>query len=187
MPHVSGRRLSGAQFSFASASWLRADSPVSGGLTAQLHLRTFVMGPSPTHLSARSILRWQAVGFSALVAVMWIVEVFRLPHLLFGESAEFILARPIMRTLTVLAVWALVHFSTKRLLRRLHELEEFLLICAWCRKVGDGDRWLSLEDYFDSKFATGTSHGICPECAVKQLEAHRQRTCAAVEKSTPDA
>lgn len=145
------------------------------------------MATPPTHLSARNILRGQAIGFSALVAVMWVVEIFRLPHLLFGESAEFILARPIIRTLTVLAVWALVHFTTKRLLRRLHELEEFLLICAWCRKVGDRDRWLSLEDYFDSKFATGTSHGICPECATKQLEAHHRRTCVEVGKSTAES
>ncbi|MBX3738641.1 MAG: hypothetical protein KF715_18245 [Candidatus Didemnitutus sp.] len=141
------------------------------------------MGHPPTHLSARNILRGQAIGFSSLVVVMWVVEIFHLPHLLFGESSEFILARPVIRTLTVLAVWALVHFTTKRLLRRLHELEEFLLICAWCRKVGDGDRWLSVEDYFDSKFATGTSHGICPECAKQQLDAHRQRICEAVEKS----
>lgn len=145
------------------------------------------MSSSRPHLSARSILRWQAIGFSALVAVMWIVEIFRIPHLLFGESPEFILARPILRTLTVLVVWALVHFTTKRLLRRLHELEEFLLICAWCRKVGDGERWLSVEDFFDSKFATGTSHGMCPECAAQQLAAHRQRTCAAVEKSSAES
>ena len=62
------------------------------------------MGHPPTHLSARNILRWQAIGFSALVAVMWVVEIFRIPHLLFGESPDFILARPIIRTLTVLAV-----------------------------------------------------------------------------------
>lgn len=141
----------------------------------------------PTHVSGRSILRRQAVGFSILVAIMWIVEIFHLPHHLFGESPEFQWMRATVRTLTVALVWAIVHFSTRRLLQRLHELEEFLLICAWCRKVGDRDRWLSLEDYFDSKFATSTSHGICPECAKKQLAAHRARTCAAVTPSDGEA
>lgn len=146
-----------------------------------------VSPPRPPHVSGRSILRWQAIGFSILVAIMWIVELFRIPHHLFGESPEFLWTRVIVRTLTVTAVWAIVHFSTRRLLQRLHELEEFLLICAWCRKVGDRDRWLSLEDYFDSKFATGTSHGICPECVEKQLAAHRARMCAAVAQSDPKA
>lgn len=114
---------------------------------------------------------------------MWIVEAFHVPHYLFGESAEFLWMRAIARTLTVLLVWAIVHFSTRRLLQRLHELEDFLLICAWCRKVGHNDQWLTMEDYFDSKFATGTSHGICPECAAKQLEEHRRRSCAAVTKA----
>lgn len=142
-----------------------------------------VSPPGPTHVSGRSILRWQAIGFSILVAIMWIVEAFRIPHYLFGESAEFLWTRAIARTLTVCLVWAIVHFSTRRLLQRLHELEEFLLICAWCRKVGHNDQWLTMEDYFDSKFATGTSHGICPECAAKQLEEHRRRSCEAVAKT----
>lgn len=146
-----------------------------------------VLPSRPTHVSGRSILRWQAIGFSILVAIVWIVEFFHIPHRLFGESPEFLWTRVTVRTLTVAIVWAIVHFSTRRLLRRLHALEEFLLICAWCRKVGDRDRWLSLEDYFDSKFATGTSHGICPACAEKQLAAHRARTCAAVAPSDPKA
>lgn len=141
----------------------------------------------PPHVSGRTILRWQTIGFSILVAIMWIVELFHIPHHLFGESPEFLWTRAIVRTFTVAAVWGIVHLSTRRLLARLHELEEFLLICAWCRKVGDRDRWLSLEDYFDSKFATSTSHGICPECAAKQLAAHRSRQCAAVAEPDPEA
>jgi hypothetical protein len=81
-------------------------------------------------------------------------------------------------------VWWPVHVTTKRLLQRLHELEEFLLICSWCRRVGHKGEWLLLEDYFDSKFATETSHGICPACAEKQLAKHREGLrCAAVEPS----
>ena len=55
-----------------------------------------------------------------------------------------------------------------RLLKRLHHLEEFLLVCSWCRRVGDQGEWLTTEEYFGSKFATHTSHGICPECVKSQ-------------------
>jgi hypothetical protein len=60
-----------------------------------------------------------------------------------------------------------VHLTTKRLLKRLHYLEEFLLVCSWCRKVGHEGEWLTMEGYFGSKFATETSHGICSERAKK--------------------
>ncbi len=163
----------------------RFDPVARGKMTCRLSKCTLhgAVSPSlPTHVSGRSILRWQAIGFSSLVAIMWLVEVFRLPHYFFNESPEFLWTRALLRSLTVACVWAIVHWYTSRLLQRLHELEEFLLICAWCRKVGHNDEWLSMEDYFDSKFATGTSHGICPDCVAKQLAEHRRRTCEAVEK-----
>lgn len=67
-------------------------------------------------------------------------------------------------------VWASVHLATRRLLKRLHHLEEFLRICGWCRKVCHDGEWLEMEKYFRSKFATKTSHGMCPECLKKKKE-----------------
>lgn len=139
----------------------------------------------PSHLSGRTILRGQAIGFSVLIAIMWIVEALRLPHHFYGDPAEFIWTRALLRSAVVLIVWGVVHVTTSRLLRRLHELEEFLLICSWCRRVGHDGEWLQLEDYFNSKFATETSHGICPDCVEKQLAAHREALrCEAVTKAS---
>lgn len=116
-------------------------------------------------ISGRIILRGQAVGFSALLVIMWVVEFLRLPHYLFGESPDIIWTRILSRTAVLLTIWLIVHLTTRRLLRRLHELEEFLRLCSWCRKVDHEGNWVSIEEYFDTKFATGTSHGICPDCA----------------------
>lgn len=130
----------------------------------------------PTHLHGKFILRGQALGFCTLVALMWIVEALRIPQMLYGESnMDFAWTRALGRSLVVLLVWWPVHVTTRRLLQRLHQLEEFLLICSWCRKVGHKGDWLSMEDYFNSKFSTETSHGICPQCAEKQLAAHRRQ------------
>lgn len=119
------------------------------------------------------ILRWQALGFSALLVVMWIVEILRLPHHFFGESPEFQWSRVLARTAMLTVVWLIVHLTTRRLLQRLHELEKFLLICSWCRRVGHNGEWLTTEDYFSSRFSTETSHGICPGCAEQQFTKHR--------------
>ncbi len=125
---------------------------------------------TPTRKSAESILRKEAIGFTAIIVLSWATEVFHVPHLLFDEPPAFNWHRAVLRTIVVLAIWLWVHVATKRLLKRLHHLEEFLLVCSWCRKVGHDGEWLTMEEYFGSKFATQTSHGICPECA---RNAHR--------------
>jgi hypothetical protein len=125
---------------------------------------------TPTKTSARSILRREAIAFSIIILLTWLAEFIYLPHRLYGEPAEFLWSRVLFRTGVILAIWAWVHFATRRLLRRLHELEEFLLVCSWCRKVGHEGRWLTMEEYFGSKFETETSHGICPGCADKVRE-----------------
>lgn len=114
-----------------------------------------------------SILQKEAIGFIVIIVLSWMTEFLRVPHLLFEEASEFNWHRAMLRTVVVLAIWLWVHVATKRLLKRLHHLEEFLLICSWCRKVGHEGEWLTMEQYFDSKFAIGTSHGICEECAKK--------------------
>ena len=114
-----------------------------------------------------SILRNEAIGFSVIITLSWLTEFLHLPHLLFDEAAAVNWHRALLRTVVVLGVWVWVHIGTKRLLKRLHHLEEFLLICSWCRKVGHEGEWLTMEEYFGSKFSTETSHGICEECAKK--------------------
>ncbi len=126
-----------------------------------------------TKMRGDSILMKEAIGFSIIILLAWAVETIELPHLLFGEPSVFNWPRVLLRTLVVLVVWAWVHFATRKLLERLHHLEEFLLICSWCRKVGSEGKWLTMEEYFGSKFATETSHGICPDCAARQLSGHR--------------
>ncbi|HEV2319395.1 MAG TPA: hypothetical protein VGV18_06575 [Verrucomicrobiae bacterium] len=118
----------------------------------------------------RSSILWvEAAGFSVIIAMSWLTEVLRIPHYLFGESFVPNWHRAFLRTIVIGAIWAWVFFITRRLLKRLHHLEKYLRICSWCRKVCHDDQWLGLEDYFNSRFATRTSHGMCPECLKKKV------------------
>lgn len=153
---------------------------------AAVHFSLGRVPPKSSPLSARLILRGQAVGFAAIIAITWIVELLHVPHLWFGEPKEFVWFRVLSRSLVVIGIWLVVHLSTRRLLRRLHELEDFLLICSWCRKVGDHGSWVSFEQYFNRRFDKSTSHGICPECADKQLEAHRRYLAERVKPRPAD-
>ena len=114
-----------------------------------------------------SILWVEAFGFSLLIMLCWFTELVRIPHAFFGEAFTPDWRRAALRTVVIVLVWTWVHLATHRLLKRLHYLEEFLRVCGWCRKVCDDGEWLTMEAYFNSKFATRTSHGMCPECLKK--------------------
>jgi hypothetical protein len=117
--------------------------------------------------SSETVLRRVGWGFGTIVALIWLVEAIKLPHLLFGEPAIFYWPRVLFRTVVVGGIWLWMHLTIERLLFRMRELEELLRICSWCRKIGYQGRWLTLEEFFGSAFATPTSHGICPDCAEK--------------------
>ena len=117
--------------------------------------------------SGASVLRRENIGFALILFINWAAEIMRLPHLLYGEPSEFNWFRVLLRSAVILIVWAWVYFTTRGLIRRLHHLEEFMLVCSWCRKVGHDGSWLTMEQYFGKNFDTQTSHGVCPECAEK--------------------
>ncbi len=125
------------------------------------------------------VLRRVAAGFSLILLISWGAQLAGIPHYFYGETIDFNWSRFLIRTAVIVIVWVWVHVTTKRLLKRLHHLEEFLLVCSWCRKVGHEGQWLTMEEYFGSKFATETSHGICPEC--------EQRLRATPLSATPPA
>ncbi len=117
-----------------------------------------------------SILRTEAIGFSLLILLTWVTEVVRFPQYIFSEMFVPNWHRAVLRTIVILLVWSWVHLATRRLLKRLYYLEDFLRICGWCRKVCHEGEWLELEKYFSSRFATSTTHGMCPDCLKKSVE-----------------
>jgi len=52
-------------------------------------------------------------------------------------------------------------------LSEVKELSGLLPMCAWCKKVRDGEGyWDKLESYLSKHTNTEVTHGICPECAA---------------------
>lgn len=49
--------------------------------------------------------------------------------------------------------------------RRVHELEEILPICGYCKKIrDDGNYWQRIEQYFKERTGAEFSHSVCPDC-----------------------
>ncbi len=98
--------------------------------------------------ASERILWYENLGFLALILLFWANELLDLPRLLFGGKTRMNWREAALESLLALAVWLVVHLLTRRLLARLHYLERFLKVCAWCWKIGDGDDWLPMEQYF---------------------------------------
>ncbi|MDB6114966.1 MAG: hypothetical protein JWQ62_1911 [Lacunisphaera sp.] len=118
-------------------------------------------------ISDGRVLRQVNLGFALILFINWVAEIFRFPHLLYGDPFEFNWFRVLLRSAVIIGVWAWSYFAIRRLIRRLHHLEDFVLVCSWCRRVGQEGEWLTMEQYFGTKFHRHTSHGVCPECARK--------------------
>ena len=78
------------------------------------------------------------------------------------RSAEII--QSLTRGLIALAV-ALTAAGAWLLLRRVHDLENLITVCAWTRRVQWEGRWVSFEEYLLKRFHLRCTHGICDEAA----------------------
>ena len=114
------------------------------------------------------LLWYESAGFGLILALAWLDEFADVPHWLFGGPIHVRDWRDsAVESVVIILIWAVVFIATKRLLSHLHYLEDFLKVCAWCRKVGHGDKWMQIEQYFSEGLSMGTSHGVCPECLEK--------------------
>ena len=98
-------------------------------------------------------------------------DLLKLPSLIFSDHPFVILhRRTTLEMLLVLGVWFVVTASTRRILNRIRYLEEFMRVCAWCRRINYHGEWMRLEEFMRQGFDTPTTHGICTECFAKQKE-----------------
>lgn len=55
---------------------------------------------------------------------------------------------------------------------RLHQLQQLLSVCSWCGRIRNEDGgWDTITTYLEKKEDSAVSHGICPDCQGRQIEA----------------
>jgi hypothetical protein len=118
------------------------------------------------------VVLYQNLGFLAVIVICYLNELLQLPSLIFSNHPfAFVYRRSTLELLLFLAVWLLVSRSTYRLMKRLRQLEDFLRVCAWCRRIDFKGEWMPLEEFMEQGFDTPTTHGICPDCLRERKEA----------------
>lgn len=54
--------------------------------------------------------------------------------------------------------------------KRIQDLETLLPLCAWCKKYRtENGEWKPIEVYLRDSGAPTVTHGICPDCATKEM------------------
>lgn len=117
------------------------------------------------HPHAYRVLWYEGIGFLAIIVLSWINELTELAHFMGGVKYLPNWRESVLETFIVLLVALPVMVLTKRIVSRLYYLEGFLRVCAWCKKLELNHEWIPLEDFFERKFQTQTSHGMCAACS----------------------
>ena len=131
------------------------------------------------------ILWYEVIGFLVIIVLSWTNELTDLPHFIGGVHYVPNWRESALETLIVLLVATPVLILTKRLVSRLYYLEGFLRVCAWCKKLEQDGEWISLEEFFERKFQTETSHGMCVAC-LDEMRAKMKKPHAPLHLMQPD-
>ena len=111
-------------------------------------------------------LLWHGLGFAILLVLTWCDALFDLMHILLGYPPKS--ANPgevAFKTAVVFLLWVWSAYKLYQIVSRLSYLENFVRVCAWCRRIEHGEKWLSLEEHFQQRSGSAVTHGICPDCA----------------------
>ncbi len=123
----------------------------------------------------RTALFWHALGFVTIIGLTWADQLFGLFSHLLGEPAQDIdIRETLLKTAIIVALWAFAGYKLHKLITRLSYLENFLIVCAWCRKIEKDEHWLSLEEHFQNRTGGEVSHGICPDCRDKMMKQQKK-------------
>lgn len=131
-----------------------------------------------TRTYASKILWCEAIGFLAIIILSWVNELSELPQILGHAHYISNWRESLLETEIVVLVALPVMIFTRRIVLRLYYLEGFLRVCAWCKKLEHNGQWVPLEEFFEQRFQTPTSHGMCEEC-LKEVRANREKSKAA--------
>ena len=118
--------------------------------------------------SARELLWFEVAAFGLIILLSWADELLGLSARLFGGTHRPDIGEAIIETLFVLLVAVPILIHTRRVVSRPFYFEGFLRVCAWCKNVEHQGDWIPVGEFFQERFETETSHGMCPVCFAKQ-------------------
>lgn len=120
----------------------------------------------------KRVIAYEGLSFAVLIAVTWLNGFFHFPGMIWGaEPRAFEWQEALLESAFILLAAAFVISVTRRLIRRMDQLEGILPICSSCKNIKDDQgRWHEVENYVHSHSKADFSHSLCPDCAKAYAE-----------------
>jgi len=126
------------------------------------------------------------LGYGVLLFLIVGDEVLDFPHTVFGFQATPInWAETVIEGVYIVSLCSFSVVLSCRLLKQVRFLEGILSICLHCKKVRDGDDWISVDAYISEHSEALFSHGLCPECAERYRSQILERGRPQPQNETP--
>jgi hypothetical protein len=129
-----------------------------------------MIAPPKQSLHWHRAVLWLSIGFLTIIVLTWLDAIFDFAHYIVGSPIQTENARETaIKTVVILMLWILSAYKVYQIVSRLSYLENFVHLCAWCRRIEKDNEWLSLEEHLAKTGSQAVSHGVCPDCAKKVL------------------
>ncbi len=117
------------------------------------------------HKLTRNILLYELIGFFIVIIILWLDEIFDIPHNIFGfEATPINWCESIFETIFVFILSFIIVFVTWRLLKRIKYLEGFLIVCSYCKKIRVDEDWIPIELYIQEHYDAAFFQSLCSVC-----------------------
>ena len=124
----------------------------------------------------RRIAVLEMLGFVVILSIILADELFDLPHLLLGAPKSPVrMEEYLIEGVSVACLGVAIAYFSYLAVRKIGELEAFLVMCPWCKRVKINSEWVDIEEYLKIKDELNTSHGICQDCATKIKQAMERK------------
>lgn len=116
----------------------------------------------------RNWFRLNSLFVVGILFLIWLNEIVDLPWLILGSVKTPINWREsLLETIFILLAFATFSLLYRRMTRRIHELENLVVVCSHCKKIKSPDGWIGFQDYLFRYSEKLLSHGICDECLAR--------------------
>ena len=116
----------------------------------------------------KKVIFYEIIGFSLIIILLWVDEIFDIPCLIFGAPATPInWVEGIIETVGIIILSVIIIVISFRILSKIRYLEGFLPVCSFCKKIRVKNEWIPIEVYLSEHSDAVFSHGFCPECVKK--------------------
>jgi len=120
------------------------------------------------NLITKHVMTFEIIIFVLLIVVLWMNEVFDIPHRMLGApSTPINWQESIFETCIALALCIVIIIISWSFMKRIKYLEGLLSVCSFCKKIRVGKDWVPIEKYIRDHSEADFSHGLCPGCAEK--------------------